>query len=75
MKKIIALLLVSATLVASAPAFAGDTSTSPLCAPDAPEAYKRPGGYCEQIASNKSLVPTTENEYIVVIIDIAPSVF
>lgn len=54
MNKIIALALVSATLLASAPAFAVDTSISKLCGPDAPEAYKRPGGYCEKIGSNDS---------------------
>ncbi len=59
MKKFVALLLVSATLVASAPAFAVDTSISALCGPEGAEAYKRPGGYCEQIAANQSLV---ENE-------------
>ena len=54
MNKIIALALVGATLFASAPAFAVDTSISKICGPDGPEAYKRPGGYCEQIASNDS---------------------
>ena len=54
MTKIIALVLVGTTLFASAPASAVDTSISKLCGPDAPEAYKRPGGYCEQIASNES---------------------
>ena len=54
MNKILALVLVSATLVASAPAYAVDTRISKLCGPDGPESYKRPGGYCEQIGSNDS---------------------
>ena len=54
MNKIIALVLVGTTLVMSAPAFAVDTSISTLCGPDGPEAYKRPGGYCEQIGNNDS---------------------
>lgn len=59
MKKIIALALMTASLAAfpvATPAFAVDTSISALCGPDGPEAYKRPGGYCEQIGSNNSLV-------------------
>ena len=63
MNKIIALVLVSATLVASAPAFAVDTKISKLCGPDGPEAYKRPGGYCEQIGSNDSQAKTDDNYY------------
>jgi hypothetical protein len=54
MNKIIALLLVGSTLALSAPAFAVDTGISALCGPDGPESYKRPGGYCDQIADNKS---------------------
>lgn len=58
MKTIIALALAT-TIIAGAPlvatqAFAVDTSISKLCGPDAPEAYKRAGGYCEQIGSNES---------------------
>lgn len=51
MKKILAVAL----LIASAAAFPvatpvlADSSTDPLCQPDAPEGYKRPGGYCEQL--------------------------
>lgn len=56
MNKIIALALVGATLLASAPAFAVDTTISALCGPDGSEAAKRPGGYCEQIGANESLV-------------------
>ncbi|WP_423068005.1 hypothetical protein [Devosia sp. CN2-171] len=59
MKNFIALALVAASLTAfpvATPAFAVDTSISALCGPDGPESYKRPGGYCEQIGSNNSLV-------------------
>ncbi|WP_423065999.1 hypothetical protein [Devosia sp. CN2-171] len=63
MNKIIALVLVSATLLASAPAFAVDTSISTLCGPDAPEAYKRPGGYCEQIGKNESEAAKSEHPW------------
>ena len=63
MKTIIALALAT-TIIAGAPlaatqAFAVDSSISKLCGPDAPEAYKRPGGYCEQISDNKS--PATQS--------------
>lgn len=63
MNKLFALVLVGATLVVSAPAFAVDTSISALCGPDGPESYKRPGGYCEQIGSNESNAPTSDREY------------
>lgn len=59
MKNIIALALVAASLTAfpvATPAFAVDTGISALCGPDAPDGYKRPGGYCDQIGSNKSLL-------------------
>jgi len=57
LNKIIAVtLLVASTAVfpVAAPALA-NSSIDRLCGPDAPEGYKRPGGYCEQIDSNKSL--------------------
>jgi hypothetical protein len=54
MKTIFALAIIAAFGTAAAPALAVDTSISKLCGPDAPEAYKRPGGYCEQIAGNES---------------------
>jgi hypothetical protein len=64
MTKIIALALLG-TIIAVAPvatpALAVDTDISALCGPDAPEAYKRAGGYCEQIGENKSLVEGEEN--------------
>jgi hypothetical protein len=65
MKNILALALVAASLTAfpiATPAFAGDTSLSPLCGPEAPEAYKRPGGFCDQIGSNSSLLEPQEEE-------------
>jgi hypothetical protein len=63
MKNIIALALVAASLTAfpvATPAFAVDTGLSALCGPDAPEGYKRPGGYCDQIGSNNSLLELEE---------------
>ena len=36
-------------------AFAVDNSISSLCDAGAPAAYSRAGGYCDQVASNKSL--------------------
>lgn len=71
MNKTVALLLVSATLVASAPAFAVDTTISALCGSEGPDAYKRPGGYCEQIGANQSIAATDENDSIV-IVEVAP---
>lgn len=40
--------------VPALPALAVDTSIAEKCGPDGPEAYKRPGGYCEQIGANES---------------------
>ena len=40
-----------------APAFAVDNTISNLCRADhAGSSYQRPGGFCDQVASNKSLV-------------------
>lgn len=58
MKKIFAVALLIASVGAIptvTPAFA-DSSNDRLCGPDAPEGYKRPGGYCEQIDKKGSLV-------------------
>lgn len=44
-----------ATVLGIPSAYAVDTSISDKCGPDAPEAYKRPGGYCDQIGANGSL--------------------
>lgn len=49
-----ALLATGVAIPAATPAFAVDTSISEKCGPDGPEAYKRPGGYCEQIGANQS---------------------
>jgi hypothetical protein len=55
-------ILAIALLVASAAAFPvatpvfADSSTNALCGPGAPEGYKRPGGYCEQLDNKGSLV-------------------
>ncbi len=62
MKKIIALALLTSLIGAAAPAFAQNANAE-LCGPNGPEAYKRPGGYCEQIASH-SLVKSDQEEYI-----------
>ncbi|WP_055049289.1 hypothetical protein [Devosia sp. A16] len=59
MQKTIALALLAASLAAfpvATPSFAFDASKSVLCGPDAPEGYKRPGGYCDVITQNKSLM-------------------
>jgi hypothetical protein len=59
--KTIALLGLVASLLTAAPAFADTAGTSGLCGPDGPEAYNRPGGYCEILGANASLSePTTE---------------
>jgi len=63
MQKTIALALLAASIVAfpvATPSFAFDASKSTLCGPDAPEGYKRPGGYCDTITENKSLLETEE---------------
>jgi hypothetical protein len=64
MKKILVLSL----MLAMAAPFGGvsvalaDSSTDPLCGPDAPEGYKRPGGYCDQLDSKGSLNKGTEED-------------
>jgi hypothetical protein len=45
----VALLLASAAAFPVATPALADSSTNSLCQPDAPEGYKRPGGYCEQL--------------------------
>ena len=50
------LALISSTSFALSPAIAVDASISAKCNPDAPEGYKRPGGYCDQIDSKGSLM-------------------
>lgn len=63
MQKTIALALLAASLVAfpvATPSFAFDASKNALCGPDAPEGYKRPGGFCETITENKSIFESEE---------------
>jgi hypothetical protein len=56
--------IVAAVLLSALPAtgFAAahiaSSDTSKVCAPDAPESYKRPGGYCDQLDDLNSLLPT-----------------
>lgn len=66
MQKTIALALLAASIVAfpvATPSFAVDKDIQTLCGPDAPEAYKREGGYCDQVGSNDSLVETEGCDY------------
>ena len=56
MKLLISTLLVLAPLSFATPVFAVDNSISALCRAGAPEAYSRPGGFCEAVANNKSMV-------------------
>jgi hypothetical protein len=57
MRTLAALVLTTLSLAAfpiAGTAFA-DSRTDKLCGPDGPEAYKRPGGYCEQIGAGSLL--------------------
>lgn len=68
MQKIIALALVASSLVAfpvATPSFAVEKGIQAHCGPDAPEAYKRAGGYCDQVGSNSSLVQTEDKECLI----------
>jgi len=58
MKLLLSTLFVVGTVGLSPAAFAVDNSISKLCRAGAPAEYSRPGGYCEQVASNKSLTAT-----------------
>ena len=53
--KILTVLAFVAGVLTAAPALAAAPGANGLCGPDAPEAYKRPGGYCEAIGANGSL--------------------
>ena len=57
MKKILvlSLMLAMAAPFGGASVALASSSTDALCGPDAPEGYKRPGGYCDQIDSTGSL--------------------
>jgi hypothetical protein len=58
-----AVLALAAPLGGVAPAFA-DSSTDRLCGPDAPDGYKRPGGYCDQIDNKGSLVEDKDCDHM-----------
>jgi len=65
MNKTIALALVAASLAAfplATPSFAVDTANSALCGPDAPEGYKRPGGFCDQLNEKGSLIHDEDDD-------------
>ncbi len=59
MKLLISTLLALGTLTMASPVLAVDNSISALCRADAAgNTYQRPGGFCDAVASNKSLAPT-----------------
>jgi hypothetical protein len=64
MKKILvfSLMLAMAAPFGGASVAIADSSTDALCGPDAPEGYKRPGGYCDQIDSKGSLFDHQDEE-------------
>ena len=69
MNKLIATLLAASVLaLAAAPALAVDTSIVDKCGPDAPESYKRAGGFCDQAASNQSQASEKGDGYQYIII-------
>lgn len=57
MKLLLSTLFVVGAIGFAPAAFAVDNSIDQLCRAGAPASYSRPGGYCEQVASNKSLLP------------------
>ena len=62
MKLLIAMLLTAATLLfAPTMTLAVDNTITANCRAGAPEAFSRPGGFCAQVASNKSLADTTDH--------------
>jgi len=67
LNKIIAIALLLATSAAFpivTPVLA-DSSSSALCGPDAPEGYKRPGGYCEELDQGSLMKSDDDCRYIV----------
>jgi hypothetical protein len=60
MKTIVLLGLVASLLAAPGIAHAG--TTDKLCGPDAPEGYKRPGGYCDIIRGHSFPGSSTAGE-------------
>jgi hypothetical protein len=57
--KTISVLALVAGLLTAAPAFAATPGSDGLCGPDAPDAYKRPGGYCDTLDHGSLSLPTT----------------
>jgi hypothetical protein len=69
MQKIIAISVIAVSLAAfpaaiTTPSFAVDTTITALCGADGPESYKRPGGYCDQVGANNSLVESGDCDAI-----------
>jgi hypothetical protein len=63
--KTIAVLALVASLLTAAPALAVAPGPDGLCGPDAPDAYKRPGGYCDTLDQGGSLsLPITNGPVI-----------
>lgn len=56
--RLLSIVLLSASMLApAAPVFAVDNSISAFCGAEyAGSGYQRPGGYCDQVASTKSLL-------------------
>ncbi len=64
MKKFVAIAFAAVSLMASPAVFVSMSSSAlaqAACGPDAPEAWKRPGGYCEQL-NGGSLVEQQPDE-------------
>lgn len=65
MNKMLAVTLLIATAAAfpvATPSLAGTAvaANDGLCGPNGPEAYKRPGGYCEQVNNKGSLLESED---------------
>ena len=61
-KYALALALMVAAFTASAPTFAVDNTITPLCrAENAGNTYQRPGGFCDAVANNKTMLPWSSN--------------
>lgn len=62
MKLLLSTLAVIGMTAIAPPAFAVDSSISALCRAGADDAYSRPGGFCDQVASNASLLDSKGSE-------------
>lgn len=67
MTRVLTILLSAALLpILSFPAAAAtqiaNSETSAFCGPEGAEGYKRPGGFCEQIDDNNSLMPGKDGD-------------